>query len=1596
MSNYTPARHCSFTNMITAMLQSGTNHCPTLFVRLLPASFCALVLLLAVSYEASAYTITPQAWNIVGLDSNDVNAGPNRFPVGAKVCGGAPGSSVDVYFAWLSSNSYIDLRPGSKGAGGTPLNITFDAGGCADAFFEAEVSRNAAVYETSRQYKIYIGADSTPVPRELYAEHLISQSRNAITDVKVDGVSVPAGGSMNLVVGNTYTIDLIGGTATQGYNQFSSFLTLSNTIFQIISVSSTYSADNSPYVPNPVYGTGLYADACQWDNDTSSPTYRSCIGGDYKAGGSNVTTTYQIKIIGGGGTSVTLGSLLYDFSGASYHYNGDYGTSARIANIIDPASLNIAKGFFPNPSNIAAGSTLSFTITNPNAGALGSLSFTDPFPTSPGNMLVGKPLTGTVGVTNNSTNVTGNGTSFTTELAAGDSIIINGSTYTVSTVTNNTALTLTSSYPGTTATGLTAAAGEFLAGAVAVTTGSPSVTGTGTSFNSLAAGNIVVISGVSYVVASVASATSLTLTTNYAGTSASGLRMKRIGNTTCGGSFTDSSGGNLAVGDNGFRMTGGAVQAGGSCLVSFRVYVPATGTYNNATSVNLYSGTTDTGKSAAASLTVNTTAPPSPPASTCANPVQLAKWEINATTLGPPGTGPLVTSKAADVSSAFANYVAGSGGGQSVASIGGHTYAWSGTSAGAAGWAENPIAPGYTLNNYFEFVLDTSNYGGVGMTFDAALFDPGDWANPTSPISVTTSADGSAFSLVTPSPATIGKNNGWVSGFKAAAAATGTNTTSFRLAISGASKPAAQFVLDNVVLTGCPRIKPPTIDKQFDQNPILANGVSPLTFVLTNPNSIAPLSGVQFTDTFPTSPASMVVAGSSPALGTVTTNSASTAVTGSGTRFTTLLSPGAVIVINGAARTVASITDDTHLTLTANAAATGSGLAITGTASGCGSPTFAPGPGAGSISFSGGTIAPKGTCVVKVNVTAPTLGSYVNTSGAVAAAGTSGGTTATDTLVVSAPHPDIGLLKEIATSATPTLWNNFIPVALNDNVYYKLSLYNDGDATLSGITVADPNLPPGAIASCAWKDGDNNSISYPLTLQVANNSNNLDFASCIIGPVNVSSAGTLTNTATASVVYGGTTYQDTDYAIYATTGLTLAKSSSQNYYTAAGNTLNYSYLVTNSGFSSLNGPVTVTDDKTTVTCPAISSAGDLDNYFDPGESLTCTASYTVTAADVTAKSVTNNASASTPSVGSITGVTSNSASKTVPLAPDLIATKTNNFAADPRSNIFTWTITVANLASSGSAATFAAGKTILVDNLPSSGATYSLGTISTAGVTGTANISCSIDGSKNLICTASGGTVSLLPGLTGTVATDGTATVTGTGTKFLSELANGSIITIAGVPYTVISRASDTSLTLDRSYAGGTAGPLTIDSAITIPISVTANTIGSLVNPRSGAGMKCQVDTDPVPAMSLEISTANNTCSDTVVLPAPLVAILKSRSTGTAQPGDVVEYTVTITNSGLGYARDVYLSDDMSPYTAFGIDNYGAGVTFDTTAASNAASELTMGTPVYNIDVAKALVSGGGGAPAGYDATVTSWKILMGGFLKPDGTYTLKYKVKVK
>ncbi len=60
-----------------------------------------------ISAQADAIlTVTPLTWNIIGLDSNGPADGPNRFPVGARICntGTTTATNVVAAFVWDNAN----------------------------------------------------------------------------------------------------------------------------------------------------------------------------------------------------------------------------------------------------------------------------------------------------------------------------------------------------------------------------------------------------------------------------------------------------------------------------------------------------------------------------------------------------------------------------------------------------------------------------------------------------------------------------------------------------------------------------------------------------------------------------------------------------------------------------------------------------------------------------------------------------------------------------------------------------------------------------------------------------------------------------------------------------------------------------------------------------------------------------------------------------------------------------------------------------------------------------------------------------------------------------------------------------------------------------------------------------------------------------------------------------------------------------------------------------------------------------------------------------------------------------------------------------
>ena len=88
--------------------------------------------------------------------------------------------------------------------------------------------------------------------------------------------------------------------------------------------------------------------------------------------------------------------------------------------------------------------------------------------------------------------------------------------------------------------------------------------------------------------------------------------------------------------------------------------------------------------------------------------------------------------------------------------------------------------------------------------------------------------------------------------------------------------------------------------------------------------------------------------------------------------------------------------------------------------------------------------------------------------------------------------------------------------------------------------------------------------------------------------------------------------------------LTLGIAAAPESYTLPGDTISYTYRLSNSGTVTLRGSVSITDDTVSgITCAELTEAG-----LAPGADTTCTGSYTVVQVDVDAGEVTNSATAS--------------------------------------------------------------------------------------------------------------------------------------------------------------------------------------------------------------------------------------------------------------------------------------------------------------------------------------------------------------------------------
>ncbi len=377
------------------------------------------------AYAAGLY-IEPITWDFVGLDSNNVNVGPNNFLLAARVCNvsGSTLNNITIQYQRTGAfNPYITVTAinginvdtisiPSLPSGSVPPNhqkiadsgnANMTPANCFDGYFNVVVTRDSNAYNTVQQYRIVAtaaGAGSVDtntalgngtisgynygqtVQQQIYVEKLLSQSRNSVL-----GFSGPS----TVYVGDTVEYTLTTQTAT-AYPQLTVSSDFPNGILQLVDVKTTYTSDSG------AVSSGVYYDACGWLANPSDPGYHTsanvCAGpvadqdtnGDGKVG-NTVTTRYRVKVLstgnGIGSNTLQVNHLINDFSGGSYHYNSDYGSGLgqSLITVVDSTTdLQITKS---HSGNFATGNNiyqLQVKNNGPNA-ARGTLRVVDTLPT---------------------------------------------------------------------------------------------------------------------------------------------------------------------------------------------------------------------------------------------------------------------------------------------------------------------------------------------------------------------------------------------------------------------------------------------------------------------------------------------------------------------------------------------------------------------------------------------------------------------------------------------------------------------------------------------------------------------------------------------------------------------------------------------------------------------------------------------------------------------------------------------------------------------------------------------------------------------------------------------------------------------------------------------------------------------------------------------------------------------------------------------------------------------------------------------------------------------------------------------------------------
>jgi uncharacterized repeat protein (TIGR01451 family) len=162
------------------------------------------------------------------------------------------------------------------------------------------------------------------------------------------------------------------------------------------------------------------------------------------------------------------------------------------------------------------------------------------------------------------------------------------------------------------------------------------------------------------------------------------------------------------------------------------------------------------------------------------------------------------------------------------------------------------------------------------------------------------------------------------------------------------------------------------------------------------------------------------------------------------------------------------------------------------------------------------------------------------------------------------------------------------------------------------------------------------------------------------------------------------------------------------------------------------------------------------------------------------------------------------------------------------------------------------------------------------------------------------------------------------------------------------------------------AQPVAFDTNVNTTVDITGST---------------EVDTDP---------TNDTDTIATLITPAPKLTVVKYSTAGASEdPSTVVTYSALVSNSSGLDAMNVVVTEDLPDFTSFLLGS----VSYTDGPAPYTSSGLTISTTEYfnGVTWAYVPVSGGGGAPAGYDANVEQIRVTFTGNISNGQGFLLEF-----